>query len=552
MRIRTPLLAVAAGLVLALAPAADAATPFTAGTGQGQDVAVGSDGTGHVVWVTDEAAGDRVGYCRVPAGGSDCDSESGFLSFPLGGPPQSPSPHAQVFTPAPGKVVILASCHNCTGIAERTYRFISTDNGANFTSIQQVGNIALNGQSAFWNAANVGLGVAASSFQGLDDPEPGSTMTVTLGQSPLFVYDATVALLTDGSKAVYAVNDLDTVRYRVFTNPPMPAGLSAGELNGSGNWSASPLLLPGAEGNNDETHVSSGPNGIYLTYRFGTPTENRIGLRNFDSASGTFGGASYIEGADPIEDNGIGLSNHSQDASGRLHAVWRSLHDSGRLRYTHSDTTGTNFTAPANLATRETFLDPVVEAGPDGNGFAVWRGSGSSIRVVRIDPQPEPGGGPGPGGGEPDSTPPVVGSPRIGDSTLTPGQGTTFTFTSSEAGVATLTVQKQVKGLRVRVRGKRRCVPQTRKRLRALRRRAGSLAAYRRLLRRSRCRAYKRIGSIRQNVVPGQNTIVFSGRIAGRRLRPGRYRALLVIRDTAGNVSRVERIRFRVLRPRRP
>jgi hypothetical protein len=52
-------------------------------------------------------------------------------------------------------------------------------------------------------------------------------------------------------------------------------------------------------------------------------------------------------------------------------------------------------------------------------------------------------------------------------------------------------VQKQVPGLRVRIRGKRRCVPQTRKRLRALRRQAGSLAAYRRLSRKRRCTAYK-------------------------------------------------------------
>jgi hypothetical protein len=65
-----------------------------------------------------------------------------------------------------------------------------------------------------------------------------------------------------------------------------------------------------------------------------------------------------------------------------------------------------------------------------------------------------------------------------------------------------------------------------------------------------RCKAYKKIGSIKQAVVPGQNTIVFTGRVAGRKLRPGRYRALLVIRDAAGNVSRVERVRFRVLRRR--
>ena len=167
--------------------------------------------------------------------------------------------------------------------------------------------------------------------------------------------------------------------------------------------------------------------------------------------------------------------------------------------------------------------------------------------MVPIDPQPEPAG---PGGG-PDTTRPTAGGFSIGDSTLFPGDGTSFSFNSSEAGVAVLTIQKRVKGMRVRIRGRRRCVPQTRARLRALRRSAGSDAAFRRRLRRSRCTAYKRIGSIRQTVSPGRNTIRFSGRIAGRRLRPGRYRALLVITDTAGNVSRVERINFRVLRRRR-
>jgi hypothetical protein len=316
-----------------------------------------------------------------------------------------------------------------------------------------------------------------------------------------------------------------------------------------GNWQID-RLLSGPEGDNDETHLSSGPNGIFLTYKWFVPNDDRVGLRKFDPVSNTFGSPAYIEGADAIDNNSLDYPNHSQDASGRIHVVWRSLHDDGRLRYTRSDDGGATFTPVANLAIKETFIDPIVAAGPTGTGFAVWNGIGeSAIRVVPIDPQPEPALPGGPGG--PDTTPPTAGGFDIGDSTLTPGQGTAFTFDASENGVAILTVQKQVKGLKVRVRGKRRCVPQTRKRLRALRRQAGSRAAFRRLLRRRRCTAYKRIGSITQRVTAGSNTIYFSGRIAGRRLRPGRYRALLKITDTAGNVSRVERIRFRVLRRRR-
>jgi len=548
MGTRTPFLALVVCALATLAPAAQAATPFTAGTGSGHDVAVGSDGKGHVAWLVD-GVDDEVHYCRVPAGGTACEATR-VLAF-IGTASQSPSPHVQVFTPAPNKVVVLAACTQCQFSEQKTFRFVSTNNGDSFGAGDQVGTLQLNGQASFVNGEDVALSVSGSVFQGQDNPPPtGSTATLNLGQSGA-VFGASTAVGPGGVKAVYAVNDLEAVQYRVFTDPDGTATITAPQLNTSTNWSAvTPLANP--EGDNDETRLDSGPNGISLTYRYNQPTDNHIRLRMFDSATSTFGDAQSIEGPDRIEDSGIGESMHSQDASGRLHVVWRSLYDGNRLRYTRSDATGANFSTPATLATQETFFDPMVEAGADGNGFAVWRASGDAIRVVPIDPQPESGGpgGPGPGGG-PDTTRPTAGGFRVGDSTLFPGQATSFTFTSSEAGFAVLTVQKQVKGLKVKVRGKRRCVPQTRKRLRALRRSAGSAAAFRRLLRQRRCKAYTKIGSIRQTVGPGRNTIRFSGRIAGHRLRPGRYRALLVITDSAGNVSRVERINFRVLRRHR-
>ena len=87
--------------------------------------------------------------------------------------------------------------------------------------------------------------------------------------------------------------------------------------------------------------------------------------------------------------------------------------------------------------------------------------------------------------------------------------------------MAVLTIQKQVKGLKVTTRGRRRCVPQTRRRLRALRTSAGSDAAFRRLLRQRRCTAYKRIGSIRQTVSPGRNTIASTAGSPGAGCGPG-------------------------------
>jgi hypothetical protein len=551
MVVRRVWLVIAAGAaLLALAGPAAGATPFTAGTGVGHDLATGSDGTGHVVWLQNEDPADRVHYCRAPAGGSACDAESTVLEFP--GPTLTANSigDAQVLTPAAGKVVILGSCWACGagGVTDRTYRWISTDNGANFSAPAEIGSLALNGQSSFLDGGNIALGTEGTRFQAMDSPTPETTET-QLATGGLFVYSPSVIYNADIDRAVYAVSDLDTVKYAYLADST-PATL---DFNDATLWSID-RLLSAPEGDNDETHLSSGPNGIFLTYKWFIPNDNRLGLRKFDPVTNTFGGPVYVEGANPIDNNSLDYPHHSQDGSGRLHVVWRSLYDDGRLRYTRSDDGGATFSAAANLALKETFLDPVVEAAPSGAGFAAWKGIGSSaIRVVPIDPQPEPVTPP-PAGGT-DTTRPTAGGFGIGDSTLLPGQRTSFRFNSSEAGQAVLTIQKRVKGLKLRVRGRLRCLPQTRQRLRTLTRalvRSGLRGrALAKALRRRRCMTWKRVGAIRQTVTPGANQVVFTGRIAGRRLSPGRYRARLVITDAAGNVSRTEILIFRVVRPTR-
>jgi hypothetical protein len=60
----------------------------------------------------------------------------------------------------------------------------------------------------------------------------------------------------------------------------------------------------------------------------------------------------------------------------------------------------------------------------------------------------------------------------------------------------------------------------------------------------------KRVGTIRRRgLSKGAHRIRFNGRLKGRKLRPGRYLAVLTATDEAGNVSRPRRIGFRVLRP---
>src|SRR5215210_2523319 len=167
------LLALAGGLLLALAPAADAATPFTVGTGSGHDLAVGSDGKAHVAWVV-EGADDRVGYCRIPAGATACEATAS-LDF-AGAASSSPSPHVQVFTPVAGKVVILATCTQCpAGEPDyKTIRFVSTTNGNAFGAGVKVGSLQLNGQASYVNNGDTALSVSGSLFQGQDSLAPAT------------------------------------------------------------------------------------------------------------------------------------------------------------------------------------------------------------------------------------------------------------------------------------------------------------------------------------------------------------------------------------------
>ena len=70
-----------------------------------------------------------------------------------------------------------------------------------------------------------------------------------------------------------------------------------------------------------------------------------------------------------------------------------------------------------------------------------------------------------------------------------------------------------------------------------------------RFQRRSHGRFRKVRGSIRAQAEVGTSRIRFSGRLSRhRRLRPGRYRAVLLAKDGAGNSSVKARARFTLLR----
>lgn len=106
--------------------------------------------------------------------------------------------------------------------------------------------------------------------------------------------------------------------------------------------------------------------------------------------------------------------------------------------------------------------------------------------------------------------------------------GARVSFRLSEAARVTFRVERALEGKRVRGR----CVKPRRSNRRA-----------------KSCTRYKTLrGSFTQPGNAGANRVKFTGRLRGRKLRPGRHRLRAVAADPAGNRSRAKRDRFRIVR----
>jgi hypothetical protein len=171
-----------------------------------------------------------------------------------------------------------------------------------------------------------------------------------------------------------------------------------------------------------------------------------------------------------------------------------------------------------------------ITTGPDGN---IWFTTRSPAAVVRMsfDPVTPAGRGGGGGGGGAgvvaDRAAPRV-SPGLRLAGFRQGRGSTFTFSLSEPAKVSIKVERRL-GTGRRVDG--RCVRRTRRN-------------------RSRpvCTRYSSVGTVRTDGRQGVNELRFSGRLNGRALSPGTYRASLTATDAAGNASAVSRATFTVRR----
>ena len=137
----------------------------------------------------------------------------------------------------------------------------------------------------------------------------------------------------------------------------------------------------------------------------------------------------------------------------------------------------------------------------------------------------------------PDVTPPFLGAVSVSNPRFRVGapaaavgrapRGTRFRYTLSEPAGMRITIERATTGRRVGTR----CLRPTR----ALRGRRP-------------CVRYLGRGSFGAFGAAGPNSTPFSGRVAGKALAPGRYRALLRATDAAGNRSRQRSATFRIVR----
>jgi hypothetical protein len=261
---------------------------------------------------------------------------------------------------------------------------------------------------------------------------------------------------------------------------------------------------------------------------------------NNDSALATAAGTGPTVKLDPLADPTA--DTPVREFSGRLPVkkgqhlaldgtnVWATVNNSGdKFSYVYNPTLVDGQGARgSNSSTGELLVAAVVEPDSDHDGF------GDETQ----DKCPTEGNG-GAACSTPDTKDPSLSyafsrtafpAQATGPSLLGRTFGTTIKFRLSETATVTFKVQRALKGRRIRGR----CRPATRRN---------------KLRSRRKCKRYKTVrGSFKKTGGAGANSVRFTGRVGGRRLKVGSYRLVAVAVDSAGNKSSAKRRGFRIIR----
>ena len=138
-----------------------------------------------------------------------------------------------MFTPAPNKVVIVAGCWNCGagGVTDRTYRWISLNNGESFGAAAEIDRGLETQGTGVWldDARQLRRREPLARQGGGPDRRRGRASTRPAASSPTAPRSCACPA---SNKLVAATNDLDVVKYGVFDGAPF----SVAGINGPTNW----------------------------------------------------------------------------------------------------------------------------------------------------------------------------------------------------------------------------------------------------------------------------------------------------------------------------
>lgn len=389
----------AVAVLLSLPATASAERAFTIGKGFKPKVAVDADGTAHIVWTEEHGAKDRLRYCQVPRGATECKREHSFIGTGdvtrvlLGY-------RAFVFVSASGKEVsLLASYPNgkTSGAGTVTLSYLSQDGGKTFEK-SEVGDMFAGGAE---DAGTIGeryyLADPEGEFTraGMFGPLPNSSAELPrlLGKSGDLL---TQSLAASTPEDVLVTMDESVAGAHVFrTTAPINCETILRCKNRDANlapWSAIQFLRDNFSG-----ILAPGPDGVasmWVKTKPGRICPCRFGFRRF---TGNRFGSAYDEIVDKGAAGGSDLHDLFQDGKGRLHAVWPRTTEPNRtdLRYARSSGGTEDFSKPRSLLTglRTGPRELEVATAPDGKGLLVFNevrnGDLDKVKAVPVAAQAE-------------------------------------------------------------------------------------------------------------------------------------------------------------------
>jgi hypothetical protein len=244
-------------LLLAIAPAAGAATPFSLGPGRLPDVAVTSTGSAAVIaYNGDEPIGVSTHVCRLSRGARACD-RAVTLQSPGGDTVYRP----HVFVTTPNAVtgnftVRVLGFRYGTPQGDRDFLWTSGDSGETFGPPVAVGTFPLTGDAAFGPGNSISIVSAVSgmgSYQKVPLQGPPATSHITFPMSD--AYGGAVAVV-DGRLPLVAFAGLGETSYSVYSGN--------GSLYDAANWSRPHQVAAGGgrKATGENPHLTSAATNV--------------------------------------------------------------------------------------------------------------------------------------------------------------------------------------------------------------------------------------------------------------------------------------------------